>query len=119
MRIQRQPNITLTLETDDDGRAEKRARTEGDKMKDGPDAGLRSGEEMDVVPSEAGDDVKLPSPISLTGGMSPTTGTTMGGNKVGLRSRSDSAPMWEGSSVQGGLSANWTGRGRSGNSFGQ
>lgn len=113
----RQPNITLTLETDD-GRVEKRARTEGDNVKAGTDAGLRTGEEMDIVPTEAGDDIKLPSPISLTGGTSPTT-TGAGTNKVvGMRSRSDSAPMWEGAAMQGGLSANWTGRGR-GSSFGQ
>lgn len=118
MRIPRQPNITLTLQTDDDGRVEKRARTEAEKVKDGPDAGLRLGEEMDIVPCEVVEDVKLPSPMSLTGGTSPTTGTALGGNKVGLRSRSDSAPMWggEGGSVHGGLSANWTGRG---GSFGQ
>ncbi|KAH0836803.1 HSF-type DNA-binding-domain-containing protein [Lanmaoa asiatica] len=120
-RLPRQPNITLTLETDENGRMEKRARTESDKVKDGPDAGLRAGEEMDIVPSETGEDAKLPSPMSLTGGSSPTTGVGLGGNKVmGLRSRSDSAPMWggEGSPVQGGLSANWLGRGRNGNSFG-
>lgn len=117
-----QPSITLTL--DNDGRVEKRARTESDRVKDGPE-GLRTGEEMDVVPSDAGEDAKLPSPMSLTGRTSPTSvgvgvGTGRGG-KVGLRSRSDSAPMWggEGSSVQGGLSANWMGRGRSGGSFGQ
>lgn len=115
----RQPNITLTLETDGDGRLEKRARTEGDKVKDGSDMGLRVGEDMDIVPSDASEDSKLPSPISLTGS-SPTTGTGVGANKVvGLRSRSDSAPMWEGGPAQGGLSANWTGRGRSGGSFGQ
>ena len=121
-RLSRQPNITLTLDTDDDGRAEKRARTEADKVKDVSDAGLRAGEEMDVVPSDAGEDVKLPSSMSLTGGTLPTTSAGVGGTKVvGLRSRSDSAPMWggEGSLAQGGLSANWTGRGRSGSSFGQ
>lgn len=103
---------------DSDGRVEKRARTEGDKVKDGSDAG----EEMDIVPTEAGEDAKLPSPMSLTGGTSPTTSAGVGANQlVGLRSRSDSAPMWggEGSPVHGGLSANWTGRGRSGSSFGQ
>jgi len=111
----RQPNITLTLETDD-MRVEKRARTEGENVKVGTDAGLRTGEEMDIVPTEAGDDIKLSSPISLTGGSSPTTTGTKG---VGMRSRSDSAPMWDGATtLQGGLSANWTGRGR-GNSFGQ
>lgn len=112
---------------DHDGRLEKRARTEGDTVKDGSDVGSRAGEDMDIVPSEAGEDAKLPSPMSLTGGISPTTGTGVGTNKVvGLRSRSDSAPMWgsggvggEGSPVQGGLSANWMGRGRSGSSFGQ
>lgn len=129
-RLPRQPNITLTLDVDDDGRVEKRARTEADKVNDGSDAGLRAGEEMDIVPSEVGEDVKLASPMSLSGGTSPTTsagvgmgvGMGAGGNKVvGLRSRSDSAPMWggEGSSLHGGLSANWTGRGRSGSSFGQ
>lgn len=92
--------------------------------KDG--SGLRVGEEMDVVPCETGEDVKLPSPISLTGGTSPTSSAGAGvGMGVGmgnrLRSKSDSAPMWggEGSSVQGGLSANWAGRGRSGSSLGQ
>lgn len=123
-RIARQPNITFTLDSDDDGRVEKRARTEGDKVKDGLE-GLRVGEEMDVVPSDV-EDVKLSATMSLTSG-SPTTnpgvgvGTGVGGNKMGHRSRSDSAPMWsaDGTSVQSGLSANWMGRGRSGNSFGQ
>lgn len=124
-RITRQPNITLTFDTSDDGRVEKRARTESDRARDGPE-GLRTGEEMDVVPSDAGEDAKLPSPMSLTSGTSTTMNAgvgvgTGGGGKVGLRSRSDSAPMWggEGCSVQGGLSANWMGRGRSGSSFGQ
>ena len=102
----RHPNITLTLEMDDSGRSEKRARTDADKGKDGSE-GLRTGEEMDVVSSEVGEDVKLSSPTSAG----------VGGNKVGSRSRSDSAPMW--GTEQGGLSANWTGRGRSGSSFGQ
>jgi len=126
-RLPRQPNITLTLDMDDDGRVEKRARTEADKVNDGSDMGLRVGEEMDVMPSEVGEDVKLASPMSLTGGTPPPTSAGVGmgvgpGTKVvGLRSRSDSAPMWggEGSSLHGGLSANWTGRGRSGSSFGQ
>jgi hypothetical protein len=121
-RLPRQPNITLTLDTDDGGRAEKRARTGADKVKDASDAGLRAGEEMDVVPSEVGEDVKLPSSMSLTGGTPPPTSAGVGGTKVvGLRSRSDSAPMWggDGGSVHGGLSANWMGRGRSGSSFGQ
>jgi len=100
----------LTLEPDDAGRVEKRARTE-DKGKDG------SGEEMDVVPSE-GEDVKLASPMSMTG-VSPTGGGGgLGTGKVGMRTRSESASRWEGG-AQGGLSANWTGRGRSASSLGQ
>ncbi|KAF8555690.1 hypothetical protein OG21DRAFT_1507455 [Imleria badia] len=105
-RTQRHPNITLTLDTDDGRRSEKRARTEGDMGNNGSE-GLRAGEEMDIVPSDAGEDVKL---------ASPTTNTGVGNRVVGLRSRSDSAPMWGGE--QNGLSANWT-RGRSGSSFGQ
>ena len=117
VRLSRQPNITLTLDTEDNGRVEKRPRTESDHANDGQD-GLR--QDMDIVPNEAGEDVKLPSPISLTGGTSPTTATSLACNQVvGSRSRSDSAPLWEGNAVQGGLSANWTGRGRSASSFGQ
>jgi hypothetical protein len=75
-------------------------------------------EDMDIIPNDAGEEVKLPT-LMTTGALVAAGAGGGGPSRVaGMRARSDSAPMWgPGMGGEAGLSANWGGRGRSGSSY--
>ncbi|KIK91391.1 hypothetical protein PAXRUDRAFT_633513 [Paxillus rubicundulus Ve08.2h10] len=129
--MSKQPSITLTVDPGDDGRGEvKRQRTEGgDNTKEALKVSLGGmggeNEDMDIIPSDHGEEVKLPTSMLINAGALVAAGGGGGGpsRAAGLRARSDSAPMWGpgmggDAGGAGGLSANW-GRGRSGSSYGR